>query len=64
MSRVNREREQALREAIGLDRTDEVPGRLAAGWIGFVLGMIVMFFVMVVVPHWRLIVQVWNGCIA
>jgi hypothetical protein len=61
---MSREREQALIQALGLDREDEVPGRLAAGWIGFVLGMIVMFFMLGVVPHWRLIVQIWNGCIA
>lgn len=61
---MNREREQALIQALGLDVEDQVPGRLAAGWIGFVIGMIVMFFAMGIAPHWRLIVQLWNGCIA
>ncbi|MEW6330189.1 MAG: hypothetical protein AB1560_01880 [Pseudomonadota bacterium] len=58
---MNRDREQALIQALGLEA--EAPNRCAAGWIGFVIGMIVMFFVMGVVPHWTLIKQIWQGCV-
>ena len=61
MNRVNREREQALIQALDLEVR---PSRCAAGWIGFVLGMIVMFFVMGVAPYWRWLLQLWNGCVA
>ena len=60
---MNRDREQALIRALNLE-TGRSPRRRGSVWIAFLLGMIVMFFVMGIVPYWRLLLQVWNGCVA
>jgi hypothetical protein len=57
---INRDREQALKRALGMD-TD--PPRFGSGWIGFLLGVITAWLAMGVIPYWRLIVQIWQGCV-
>ena len=38
--------------------------RYGGMWIAFLLGVIVMWFAIGVVPYWRLILQMWQGCMA
>lgn len=63
MSHVNREREQALIEALGFE-TKRSSSRHGSAWIAFLLGVIATWFTMGVLPYWRLIVQIWQGCMS
>jgi len=66
---MNRDHEQALigaLEAEGLVhiKPERSSRRHGSIWIAFLLGVIATWFVMGVVPYWRLLLQVWNGCVA
>jgi hypothetical protein len=37
--------------------------RFAGNWIAFLIGAIAAWLVLGVIPHWRLIVQIWQGCV-
>lgn len=57
------ERAEALKALLGM--TEDRPSRLRVfPWLAFLLGMIAMFFLLGIVPYWRLLLQLWNGCVA
>lgn len=60
---INRDREQALKRALGLETEPEWIRRFASAWIAFLLGGITAWLVIGIIPYWRLIKQIWQGCV-
>lgn len=60
---MNRDREQALIQALGLETERPSVRRFGGNWIAFLLGAITAWLAIGVIPYWQLIKQIWQGCV-